>query len=168
MENPLKFQYCSNHPGRLLASSIEFAESLCMACISVRLKRIAELEAKLHDEIVENDLVKNQNKDISSQIEKLTNLMKAEMMGNMAAQRSIAEDQNPFPAGEMEHAMWLNGWQSAEMFRRTEQALAVIKWSSETLMIIEELVKVCGHEEAAGKISTVRSKLDEFLENEER
>jgi hypothetical protein len=158
----MDFAKCRNHPEVILGSKIENHTGLCLACVEVKIARIAELEVIEHKYKVEHEELVNANAVLIERVQKFQSMMKAEVEGVSAANNGMTEEQNPYPDGDELCVMWLNGHQSVETRRRTAQAMAVIDWSNTCLQTIQELARGYGQLEIADKIGTVVQKLEPF------
>ena len=146
----------------LLVSGAEQRHHLCMAHLEVKIAKQMEMEVEVHDLKVAVDRLKRDKEDSDQNVAKVQKLLKAETEGIMAADRGISETDNPYPDGDECCAMWLNGWQSVETRRITSQAIAVIRWSTQSLDTIQELARGYGQQEISDKIDVIRQKLEQF------
>lgn len=160
----MEFQKCPAHPEVILGSKIENNTGMCLACVEVRLTRIADLEAKVHDLLVENDFVKRRKVESDEKVQQVRGFMAAEIEGVQASEKHLPEDQNPYPAGDERCVMWLSGWQANETRRTTAQAVAVLQWSRDNLNLLEELQRGYGYDELASKTRLIREKLSNFVD----
>lgn len=164
MKNEYTPQVCQVHNNVMLGSKIEMRENLCIACIEMRLKKISDLEIKVHDLIVENDFLKKQKEKSDSDVKMVQKLLLAETEGIMASDNHLSEDQNPYESGDERCVMWLNGWQSNENKRTMGKANAVIQWSVNSLDVVKQLAIGYGQLEIESKVDSISEKLNQFLE----
>lgn len=154
---PEKCSICNNS---FLTSNIESRLRQCSACIENRINNNSKTEVELFDMKVKYDREVSKQSEINSKVERMQSLLKAETEGIFASQKSLSDTENPYPVSQSElHTMWLTGWQTSETKKLANRVLSVIKWASESLLVIEEICRGLENAEIADKISVVREKL---------
>lgn len=155
---------CRVHEDVVLGSKIELHVGLCFTCVETKLYGLMELEAKVHDLVVENDMLKKDKGSLESSVFRNKTLLQAEAAGRKAAQSGLPADQNPYSSDVDHHVMWLDGWHRVESRRELAKAAAVVEWSVVTLDVVDQLARGYGQTEIADKVTLVRQKLAGFVE----
>lgn len=97
--------------------------------------------------------------------EEYRDLVRAEQEGAEAAEKNEPPESCPYePVSVTMRAMWLVGHGGVTRRRRTEQAAAVMTWSTTILENALELSRGYGHDEISARIKMVLEKVAPFVE----
>jgi len=147
-----------------LNSSFEERNNYCVLCIEGKLKLLESHVQEIQFLVNENKKIKEDSKLKDEKVTEITRLLQAETQGIESARVGLSDEHNPFTPGNQDHVMWLSGWQSVDTRRRTEQSIAVLRWSTQMLDSVRELALGYDKTEIADKVQTVLEKLRNFLD----